>query len=393
MIRLLSYALIILAAKAIQVPMMHTLGHKTIDSYKSLSESSTGPSPMELNVLKPNVFIVSMFEPEEKVWTSRLQFPHTVYIPGLPQVRCTEKYQMCQFTTGEGEINAAASMAFLLSSPRFDFSQTYWLLAGIGGGEPSQVTSGSVTFARFAIQVGLLFEIDSRELSNDYVEWPYGHFAFGTKHPWTYPKAIYGTELFELNENLRNHIAKIAALKEDEFERGDPENIALRELYIETAARELPAVKTCDVTTSDGYYTGEALAKYVADYSKLVTNGTAVYCVSAQEENATLEALLRIAAHGSADFLRIIVMRSVSNFIRGPPGMDPLHFLLHYPKGGIQHALDNLYIAGWPIVQDILDKWESEYRDGKYAPTNYIGDIVGRMGQKPPYGREKYGVH
>lgn len=375
------------AAQALQVPF-------GIKNDRPESSASTLMAPA---VKSPKVFIVSMFKPKEEVWTSRMNFEHRLEIPGLastsPYIRCTDNYDICQFTTGEGEINAAVSMAFLVSSPLFDLTKTYWLLAGIAGGEPSQVTTGSVTFARFAIQVGLLFQIDSKELSESYSNWTSGYFAYGTKDPWTYPKAVYGTELFELNDNLRTHVMKIAEQYTGQLKLGDTDNQALRKLYNYPLANSPPSIKACDVTTSDGYFTGEVLANYVTDYSHMLTNGTAAYCASAQEENATLEAFLRMATAGRIDFLRIIVMRSISNFARSPAGMDPLDFFLHYPKGGFDHALDNLYIAGWPIVQDIVDRWGSDYRDGKYAALNYVGDIVGRLGQKPPYGRKKYGVH
>lgn len=41
-------------------------------------------------------------------------------------------------------------------------------------------------------------------------------------------------------------------------------------------------------------------------YAKLLTNGTAQYCITAQEDNATLEALLRGAQTKRIDFSRII---------------------------------------------------------------------------------------
>lgn len=76
----------------------------------------------------PKVFIISMFTPED-VWTSRLGLTENITLPGLsplfPHVHCNKKGDICQFITGEGEINAAASVTALLSSDALDLRETY----------------------------------------------------------------------------------------------------------------------------------------------------------------------------------------------------------------------------------------------------------------------------
>ena len=86
------------------------------------------------------------------------------------------------------------------------------MLAGIGGGDPAKVTTGSVTFAKYAIQVGLQYQIDSRELTNtNHKEgWTSGYFSYGTKHPQDYPDSVYGTEVFEVNEKLRDRAMELS---------------------------------------------------------------------------------------------------------------------------------------------------------------------------------------
>ena len=46
----------------------------------------------------------------------KVDFQHNITVPGLhplyPNVHCTSNFDICQFTTGEGEINAASSVAF-----------------------------------------------------------------------------------------------------------------------------------------------------------------------------------------------------------------------------------------------------------------------------------------
>lgn len=342
-----------------------------------------------------------MFQPEEEAWTSKINFVHNLPIPGLhplyPNVHCTENYDICHFTTGEGEINAASSVAFLISNPTFDFSKTYWLLAGIGGGDPNKVTTGSVTFAKYAIQVGLLYQIDSRELDPEkYKDWSTGYFSYGTKNPNDYPDSVYGTEVFEVNQKLRDRAMKLSLKNKDLLKIGDDDNIHLRKWYSHPASSN-PDILACDVLTSDNYFTGHVLNDYFNQYTKLITNGTANYCSSAQEENASLESFIRVAKTGFIDYERIVIMRTISNFVAKPKNLsiDPIEFFNEYPKGGFQHALDNLYIGGWPFVDDVINNWDELYELGDaFKADNYLGDLFGTLGNddKRDFGKDSYKI-
>jgi purine nucleoside permease len=91
-----------------------------------------------------------------------------ISLPGLsmlyPDVHCTADYAVCQVTAGESEINAASSLSAVVLSPRFDFTYTYFMIAGIAGVNPKVATLGSVAFARYSVQVALQYEFDAREM-------------------------------------------------------------------------------------------------------------------------------------------------------------------------------------------------------------------------------------
>jgi purine nucleoside permease len=77
-----------------------------------------------------------MFEPERDVWTSAIPFTRNItnvvgLSPLFPVVRCTEEGAICQYVTGESEINAASSTMAVALSPMFDLRETYFLIAGI----------------------------------------------------------------------------------------------------------------------------------------------------------------------------------------------------------------------------------------------------------------------
>ena len=146
-----------------------------------------------------------------------------------------------------------------------------------------------------------------------------------------------------------------------------------------------PSVVACDVATSDVYYSGALLSEAFANTSSLLTNGSAVYCTTAQEDNASLEALLRAAMHKRVDFARVIVMRTASDFDRPYPGEAPSENLFWADQGGFEPAIANIYAAGIKVVQGILGGWKETFREG-VAPTNYIGDIFGTLGGTPDFG-------
>lgn len=79
--------------------------------------------------------------------------------------RSVEHSWLSQSTT---EINAASTITALTFSPLFDFTSTYFLIAGIAGVNPEVATLGSVTFARYAVQVALQYEFDAREIPDNY---------------------------------------------------------------------------------------------------------------------------------------------------------------------------------------------------------------------------------
>lgn len=60
----------------------------------------------------------------------------------------------------------------------------------------------------------------------------------------------------------------------------------------------------------------------MTNYTKLITNGTANYCATGEEDPAIAEVLVRAAKAGLVDFGRFIVMRSASDFDR------PCEFIL-----------------------------------------------------------------
>lgn len=328
--------------------------------------------------VKPKVFIISMFSPEAEEWYGIPEFDvlaMNITVPGFsplyPDAHCTANGDVCQLTTGESEINAATTIASLMRCPSFDLTTTYFMIAGIAGINPEVATTGSVTFARYAVQVALQYEFSQFEIPTNFTS---GYIPQGSTSPQEYPQSIYGTEVFEVNQDLQKiaaDFARKATLNDSDAAIAYRANYASLPAYAAGAAP--PSVVECDVATSDVYYSGSILSTAFGNYTTLVTNGSAVYCTTAQEDNATLEAMLRAAVDKVVDFGQIIVMRTASDFDREYPGEAATTNLFWADQGGFEPAVQNIYLAGIKVVMGILDGWNSTFAAGVKA-SNYIGE-------------------
>jgi purine nucleoside permease len=341
--------------------------------------------------IKPKVFIIDMYDMEGSVWQHTTEFnvlARNITVPGFsplfPQAHCTADGDICQLVTGEAEINAASTITALVHSPTFDLTQTYFLIAGVAGINPKVTTIGSVTLARFAVQVALQYEFDARERPRGS---PTGYIPQGAKLPTEYPTVLYGTEIFELNTALREvavNFARTARLNDSagaqEYRalyRNSPGNIYF-------PATQPPSVVECDTATADNFWTGDLLGEAFENTTKLFTNQTGVYCSNQQEDNGTLEALLRANLTGLADFSRIILMRTASDFDRPHPGQSAAANLFQ-GFTGLGPSLVNIRLAGVQIILGILNGWSQIFEKG-VKPGNYIGDIFGSLGGEPDFG-------
>lgn len=300
----------------------------------------------------------------------------------FPDVHCTSNGTVCQLMAGEGEINAATSTLALVLSSEFDLTKTYFLIAGVAGINPEVGTLASVTFPQFAIQVALQYEFDARDVPE---EWGTGYVPQGTTSVDNYPRYIYGTEVFQLNDALRQRamtFAITAALNDSADAR------VYRKLYANdpefSPALAAPSVIGCDTATSDNWWSGARLGRAFEKYTKLVTNDTATYCTTQQEDNAVLEALLRGQLARRVDFSRVLILRTASDFDRPPPGVSAPDHLFHGLQGE-SPALRNIYLAGVKVVLGILNGWDDTFAVGVPA-QNYVGDVYGSLGGSPGFG-------
>jgi purine nucleoside permease len=298
--------------------------------------------------------IISMFGPEAQPWIDNLKLAEPVAVPGLsadyPNVLCNAD-DVCQVTTGMGHTNAAASVAAVVFSRKFDLSHTYFLIAGIAGIDPTQGTLGSAAWARYLIDYGIAWELDAREKPDD---WPTGYLGINTRSPTEKPPLDYRTEVFQLDEKL---LQKALALSASAPLIDDPTAIAYRANWPIAPANQPPSVVQCDTAAGDTWWHGELLEQRAKDWTDLLTDGAGTYCTTQQEDNATYESLHRGSIAGLLDLTRVAVLRTGSNFDRPYPGQTAYDSLVNAISGGFVPATQNLYYAGGPVIADIVAHW------------------------------------
>ncbi|HNY45472.1 MAG TPA: purine nucleoside permease [Casimicrobium sp.] len=303
------------------------------------------------------VVIFSMFPPEAAPWIAPLKLTQEVAVPGLlpdaPSIKCNTD-DVCIMVAGMGHANVAASVTALTLDPRFDLRKTDFLVAGIAGIDPARGTTGTATWARYLVDVGIAHEIDAREMPKN---WRSGYIGIMTKGPGEKPKFDYHTELAQLDEAL---LQKALALSKSATLADNDKARAYRAKYKHAPANQPPTVTQCDTLAGDTWWHGHKLGQHARTWTKLLTDGNGVYCTTQQEDNATHNALERAAAAGKVDIKRLAVLRTASNFDRPHPGQTAYASLMastNGTSGGFGPATANLYNVGGLLVRDIVTRW------------------------------------
>ncbi|EJU00311.1 NUP-domain-containing protein [Dacryopinax primogenitus] len=257
-------------------------------------------------------------------------------------------------TTGEAEINAAASTTALFFSSLFDFTKTYFLIAGIGGGNPYRVTTGSAVYARFAIQSAL------REAPSN---WTTGYWAFGTSASFQYPgyNNWYGTEIFELKHQ------SIGAGDGPREGHDTAQAAAYRAQWDLPLPTHLPQ--------SFNVMSRRRMFGSPASFSETPWK--------------TSRVVGRMVPQSTARVPRKTTRPSV-NFDRAPPGLTTYQ-AIEENEQGFEIGLQNFLMASWPVVKEVL------FVSGPQRPdTDDTSQIVydwknWEIGTPPPINDTSYG--
>jgi purine nucleoside permease len=319
---------------------------------------AAGPAPLKIKVV-----VVAMFEPGEdtgdrpgefQFWVEREKLTQTLpFDAGYRKLRLSADGSVLGVVTGAGVTNATSTIMALGMDPRFDFSKTYWIIAGIAGADPEDASLGSAAWANYVLDGDLVYELDAREAPAD---WPYSRLAVGAKRPGELPeRRIPDTMVYQLNPKLVEwayQLTKNLKLKDT------PEMAAYSATYKGfPKAMAPPFVMKGDSLGSSTYWHGKILTQWANDWVKMWTGGKGNFVMTNMEDNGTATALKRLERVRKVDFNRVLFLRTASNYCMPAPEQAAAGSLLHEYAGGLP-ALESAYQVGSAALHEILKHWK-----------------------------------
>ena len=339
-------------------------------AHACLAQEAKAKPPIPVKVV-----VVAMFERGEdtgdipgeyQFWVEREHLDEILSMPaGYHHVRMN-KDGVLGLLTGVGTAKAAASAMALGLDPRFDLTKAYWVIAGIGGGDPADVSLGSAVWVDRVIDGDLAFEVDARQVPR---EWATGYVPLGKSTPYEQPMSPTRAGIFATNPDLT---AWAFALTRD-LELADSDD--LKKFRARFAgfpnALRAPFVTRGDQVTASTFWHGSKMEDWANAWAKYYSDGKANYVVCGMEDSGTLQALTFLNEAGRVDLKRVLVLRTISNYDREAPGVSVADSLKSLAAGNYSAylpALDAAEIVGDKVVRDIVAHWEQRAGQIPHAP-------------------------
>jgi len=325
--------------------------------------------------IRIKVVVVTMFERGEdtgdtpgefQLWVEREHLDRILSLSsGYHHLRLN-KDGVLGMVTGVGTAKAAASVMALGLDQRFDLSKAYWIVAGIGGGDPADVSVGSAVWADHVVDGDIAFEIDARQIPES---WPTGYVPLRKGTPYEQPaENVYG-ELYTLNPQLVGwafHLTRDVPLADSD---------SLRKSRARFAgfpnALKPPFVARGDTLSASTFWHGSKLDEWANAWTRYYTAGKGNYMVAAMEDSGTLQALTFLSQSGRVDLQRVLVLRTVSNYDREAPGVPAAESLQEMVSGNYSAympALEAAEIVGDKVVRNLVEHWSERESTIPNAP-------------------------
>jgi purine nucleoside permease len=257
--------------------------------------------------------------------------------------------------TGVGTAKAAATVMAVGLDPRFDLSKAYWVIAGIGGGDPADVSLGSAVWVDQVVDGDLAYELDARQIP---ASWLTGYVPLRKATPYEQPATVDFGEVYTLNPRLTEwafHVTRGIVLADSDSLRSS------RGRYTGfPSALKPPFVAEGAQLSSSTFWHGSKMNEWANAWTSYYTQGKGNYMVCAMEDSGTLQALKFLDQAGRADWKRVMVLRTVSNYDREPPGADVAESLKTMVSGNYSAylpALEAAEIIGDRVVRELVERW------------------------------------
>lgn len=310
------------------------------------------------------VVVVAMFERGEdtgdvpgeyQFWVEREHLDQIIPVPAAYHHARLNKDGVLGVLTGVGTAKAAASVMAVGLDPRFDLSKAYWIIAGIGGGDPADVSLGSAVWAEHVVDGDLAFEIDARQIPEN---WTTGYVPLRRATPFEEPAPADDGQVFTLNSSLVAWALRLT------------QNVPLPDSDLLRSARarytgfpnalKPPFVTRGDQLSASTFWHGSKMNEWANAWTRYYTEGKGNYMVCAMEDTGTLQSLTFLARAGRVDFHRVLVLRTVSNYDREAPGVnvaDSLKTMVSGNYSAYYPALEAAERVGDKVVRDLVEHW------------------------------------
>jgi len=323
------------------------------------AQARTSPTPIPIKVVVVNMFEVGEdtgdTPGEFQLWVEREHLDQILPLPAAFHHVRLNKDGVLAMLTGVGTAKAAASVMALGTDPRFDLSKAYWIVAGIGGGDPADVSLGSAVWADHVVDSDLAYEIDARDIPKG---WSTGFVPLHHATPYEQPAISDRGELYTLNPQLvawAFHLTQDISL---------PDSDSLRTARAQFTgfpnAMKPPFVTRGDDLSGSTFWHGSRMDEWANAWDRYFTGGQGNYMVTAMEDTGTLQALTFLNQAGRVDIRRVLVLRTVSNFDREPPGetaVESLEQIANRNYPAYMQSLEAAERVGDKVVRDIVEHW------------------------------------
>jgi purine nucleoside permease len=318
------------------------------------------PRPIPVKVV-----VVTMFERgkdtgdapgEFQLWIEREHLDRIMDLPaGYHHVRLNGA-GVLGMLTGVGTAKAAASVMALGTDPRFDLSKAYWIVAGIGGGDPADVSLGSAVWANHVVDSDLAYEIDARQIPGN---WSTGYVPLRRTKPYGEPVGsdLEG-EMYTLNPGLVSWAWQLTK----EVPLADSNSLRKSRARFTGFPNALkpPFVTRGDALSGSTFWHGTLMDQWANAWVRYFTKGEGNFMVAAMEDTGTLQALTFLSQAGRVDLRRVLVLRTISNYDREAPGVTAAESLREMAGGhysAYREALEAAERVGDTVVRDLVEHW------------------------------------
>ncbi len=320
----------------------------------ALAQAPAAPAPAPATAAAPipiRVVVVTAYALEDKAWMAqapqKLDFPNGVAPLGYDPAK-----GVLILRTGVGTNHAAITTFALGADPRFDLSKAYWVIAAIAGVNPDEASPGSAAWIGNVIDVDFGKWVDPREAPP---EWVGGYPPFEPPRA-DRPSSVY----YPLNIGLRDwafNLTKDTPL---------PDTEALKTARAPFSSfpngSKPPLVLTGDEISAQAYWHGAMLTKRYAKLTTDYSGGKSRFIMTAMEDTGVANALRRLTAVGKADYDRLVVLRTASNYSQQAPGESPVDSM-NRPYAGVGDAAAYAaHVVAGKVVNELSGNW-AVYRD------------------------------